>query len=87
MCPIRTEISTYKHLGKCIYFLFVWLAGICFRKSYFDILPNFGDLGGGDIIVSLYNQPKTKSFYQTVPPVYREAAIFIIMTPCFLSTV
>ena len=23
ICPIRAEISTHKHLGKCIYLLFV----------------------------------------------------------------
>ena len=45
MCPIRAEILTRKHLGKCIYLLFVWLAVIGFRQNYFYILPNFGDLG------------------------------------------
>ena len=45
MCPIRAEISIHKHLGKCIYFLFVWLAVIGFRQNYFYILPNFGDFG------------------------------------------
>ena len=42
MCPIRAEISTHKHLGKCIYLLFVWLAAIGFRQNHFYILPNFG---------------------------------------------
>ena len=45
MCPIRAEISTHKHLGKCIYLLFVWLAAMGFRQIYFYILPNFGDFG------------------------------------------
>ena len=37
MCPIRTEISTHKHLGKCIYLLFVYLVVISFRQNYFYI--------------------------------------------------
>ena len=32
---IRAEISAHKHLGKCIYLLFVWLAVIGFRQNYF----------------------------------------------------
>ena len=43
MCPIRAENSTYKHLGKCNYLLFVWLAVIGFRQHYTYILPHFGD--------------------------------------------
>ena len=43
MCPIRTEISTQKHFGKCIYLLYVWLAVIGSRQNHFYILPNFGD--------------------------------------------
>ena len=43
MCSIRAEISTHKHLGKCIYLLFVWLAVIGFRQHYIYILPNLGD--------------------------------------------
>ena len=57
MCPIRTDISTHKHLGKCIYLLFVSLAVVGFRQNYFYILLNFGAKMSN---LSLYNQPKNK---------------------------
>ena len=75
MCLIRTEISTYKHLGKYINLSFVWLAVICFRQNYFYILPDFGDYFGAKMsFFSLYNQPTTKLFYKTLSLVYQEAA-------------
>ena len=55
-------------VGKCIYLLFLWLAVSGFRQNYFYILPNFGDFGAKMPFSSLYNQPKTKWFYKTLPP-------------------
>ena len=45
MCPIRAEMSTFKHLEECIFLLFVLLAVIGFRQNSFYMLPNFGDFG------------------------------------------
>ena len=66
MCPIRAEISTHKHLGKCIYLLFVWLAAIGFRQNYFYMLSNFGDFGA--------NMQFFHYIINQLPPVYQEAA-------------
>ena len=60
MCPIRAELSTHKHLGKCIYLLFVSLAVIGFRQNYFYILPKFWRFWGKSVIISLFNKQKTK---------------------------
>ena len=59
MCPIRAEISTHKHLGKC-FICYLYFAVIGCRQNYFYILPNFGDFGAKISFFSLYNQPKTK---------------------------
>ena len=74
MCPLRAEISTHKHLGKCIYLLFVWLAVIGFRQNYFYILPNF--LHFGVKMSFIYNKinQKRNNFIKHCPPVYQEAA-------------
>ena len=69
MCPIRAEISTHKHLGKCIYLLFVWLAVIGFRQNYFYILPNFGDFGAKmSFFHYVINQKRNNSIEHCSPP-------------------
>ena len=79
MCPIWAEISTQKHLGKCIYMylLFVWLAVIGFRQNYFYILPNFGDFGAKMSYFHYIINQKRNNFIKHCPPppsVYQEAA-------------
>ena len=68
MCPIRTEISTYKNMGKCIYLLFVWLAVIVFRQNYFYILPNFGDFGAKMSFFHYIINQKLNNFIKHCPP-------------------
>ena len=72
--PIRAEISTHKHLGKCIYLLFVWLAVIGFRQNYFFILPNFEDFGAKMSFFHYIINQKQNNFIKHCPPVYQEAA-------------
>ena len=74
MCPVRTEISTHKHLGKCIYLLFCWLAVISFRQNYFYMLPNFGYFGAKMSSLYYISNQKPKSFIKHRPPprVYKE---------------
>ena len=62
MCPKRAEILTHKHLGECIYLLFVWLAVIGFRQNNFYILPNFGDFGAKMSFFHYIINQKTKYF-------------------------
>ena len=75
MCPIRAEFSTHKHLGKCIYLLFEWLAVIGFRQNYFYISPNFGDFGAKmSFFHYIINQKRNNFIEHCSPPVYQEAA-------------
>ena len=68
MCPIRAEISTHKHLGICIYLLFVLLAVIGFRQKYFYILPNFGDVGAKMSFFHYIINQKQNNFIKHCPP-------------------
>ena len=77
ICYDNTVNVPYKDRNFNIqtYFLFVWLFGICFRQSYFDILPNFGDGGGILLFHYIINQKRNHFIKQCPPPpVYREAA-------------
>ena len=68
MCPIRAEISTHKHLEKCIYLLFVWLAIIGFRQNYFYILPNFGEFGAKMSFFHYIIKKNLNNFIKHCPP-------------------
>ena len=88
MCPIRAEISTHKHLGKCIYLLFVWLAVIGFRQNYFYILPNFGDFGAKISFSHYIINQKRNNFIKhcssqcTKKPLISEMCIYIKSSLC-----
>ena len=73
---IRAEISTHKHLGKCIYLLFVRLAVIGFRQNYFYILLNFGDFWAKmSFFHYIINQ---KNFNKTLfPPVWMSVHVYL----------
>ena len=76
MCPIRAEISTHKHLGKCIYLLFVRLAVIGFRQNYFYILPNFGDFGAKmSFFLYIINQKQNNFIKHCSPPCTKKPLI------------
>ena len=68
ICHIRTVISTHKHLGKCIYLLFVWLAVIGFRQNYFYRLHNFGDFGTIMAFFHYIINQKRNNFIKHCPP-------------------
>ena len=68
MCSIRAEISTHKHLGKCIYLLFIWLAVIGFRQNNFYMLPNFGDFGAKMSFLHYTINEKRNTFIKHCPP-------------------
>ena len=91
MCPIRAEISPHKHLGKCIYFLFVWLAFIGFRQNYFYILPNFGDCWAKMSFFHYIINQKQNNFYKTLfspctkKPLISEMCIYIKSSLCKLG--
>ena len=72
MCPTRAEMSTHKHLEKCIYLLFVWSAVIGFRQNYFYILPNFGDFGAKMSLFHYIINQKRNNFIKHPPAVYQE---------------
>ena len=76
MCPIRAEISIHKHLGKCIYFLFVWLVVIGFRQNYFYMLPNFGDFGAKiSFFLYIINQKRNNFIKHCSPPCTKKPRI------------
>ena len=73
MCP-TAELSTHKHLGKCIYLLFVWLAVFGFRQNYFYILPNYGDFRAKMSFLHHIINQKRNNFMNHCPlHVYQEA--------------
>ena len=88
MCPIMAEISTYKHLGKCIYLLFVWLAVIGFRQNRFYILPTFGDFGAKMSFLHYIINQKRNNFIKhcspqcTKKPLISEMCIYIKSSLC-----
>ena len=76
MCPIRAEISTRKHLGKCTDLLFVCLAIISFRQNYFYILPNFGDCGAKlSFFHYIINQERNNLIKHCYPPCTKKPLI------------
>ena len=87
-CPKRAEISTHKHLGKCIYLLFVWLAVIGLRQNYFYILPNFGDFGAKMSFFHYIINQKRNNFIKhcspqcTKKPLISEMCIYIKSSLC-----
>ena len=88
MCPIRAEISTHKHLEKCIYLLFVWITVIGFRQNYFYILPNFGNFGAKMSFFHYIINQKLNNFIKhcsplcTRKPLISEMCIYIKSSLC-----
>ena len=51
--------------------LFVWLVVIGFRENYFQMLPDFGDLGAKMSFFRYIINQKRKKIYKTLFPLFQ----------------